>query len=319
MKPISLSLLLCLLASCGATELVVDETGGMEEPSASASNQAAISCAPRMSVFPVGAAHNIGYDAASCSGGCAISCPDQHANSDWGGSHHGIDVFAFQRAPLVAVASGTIVRVGTVSSTSGLRVRLRDACGWEYYYGHMDQAVVTQGQTVQAGQLIGYMGRTGTSSTHLHFNVSPDGNYSNDINPFNLLNATSPTACAAPPPPPPPPPAGCGTLGPGEGLVAGQALTSCDGRFTLAMQGDGNVVLYQGGTPLWHTGTNGTAGHSLQMQGDGNLVLYTAGGVALWHTFTFGHGGASLAVQDDGNMVLYQGGTALWHTQTCCH
>ncbi|MCA9711625.1 MAG: hypothetical protein KDK70_37665, partial [Myxococcales bacterium] len=93
-----------------------------------------VSCDPTMHVFPVAGAHNIGYDHASCgTGTCQVSCPDAHANSDWGGDHHGIDVFAHHRADLVAVTDAVVVRVGVVSSTSGIRVRLRDACGWEYY------------------------------------------------------------------------------------------------------------------------------------------------------------------------------------------
>ncbi len=310
------SLVLLGLVSCGPTELTID-TGAMEEPEAGAS-EAAISCAPRMSVFPVGADHNIGYDVSCSSGTCPISCPDAHANSDWGGDHHGVDVFAFHRAPLVAVTAGTITKVGTISGSGVMRVSLRDSCGWVYYYGHLDQAVVTVGQTVQAGQLLGYMGKTGAASTHLHFNVST-GTYSNDINPFNLLKATTGTACATPPPPPAPSPVGCGALEAGAGLTSGQSLSSCDGRFTLAMQSDGNLVLYFGGAPLWHTYTNGRGGYSLQMQGDGNLVLYTAAGTPLWHTHTNERFGARLALQDDGNLVLYQGGTVLWHSQTCCH
>ena len=158
----------------------------------------AVSCSPRMSVFPVSAPHNIGYDYASCkTGTCATACPDQHANSDWSAAagHHGIDVFAYRGAPLVAVANGTIMKSGWASSTSGIRVRLRDDCGWEYYYGHLDEAKVSEGQRVVAGQVVGFMGNTGTGGVHLHFNVSPDGNYNQDINPFNLLWWTSNTDC----------------------------------------------------------------------------------------------------------------------------
>jgi hypothetical protein len=121
------------------------------------------------------------------------------------------------------------------------------------------------------------MGRSGAASTHLHFNLSPDGRYSSDINPFDLLKRTSGTACAAPPPPPAPvapPPAGCGNLLPGQQLNPGQSKVSCDGRFTLVMQGDGNLVLYQQGRALWNTQTNGRGGHHAVMQSDGNFVLY---------------------------------------------
>lgn len=279
----------------------------------------AVVCAPTMHVFPVADAHNIGYDEASCgSGTCDISCPDAHANSDWGGAHHGIDVFAYDRAPLVAVTDGVIRRVGVVSDTSGLRVRLKDECGWEYYYGHLDEAVVVEGQHVEAGQLIGYMGRTGTSSVHLHFNVSPDGNYSSDINPFPLLKDTSPTACGgdlppAPPPElPPPPPAGCGSMVANDVLYANQSITSCDGRFSLVMQGDGNLVLYQGNDALWHTQTHGQPGHVAVMQNDGNLVLYTQDFVPLWNSVTYGHPGSVLRLQDDGRLVIYDGGSPIW-------
>ncbi len=259
-----------------------------------------------------------GYDHRTCSSGtCAVSCPDRNANSDWGGSHHGIDIFARRNAPLVAVANARVVAVGVVSSTSGLRVRLRDDCGWEYYYGHLESAAVRVGQRVSAGQLIGRMGNSGTGGVHLHFNVSPDGRYSSDINPYNLLVQTSPTACAAPPPPPPPPaPTNCGHLGSNQALRPYQNVTSCNGRYNLVHQGDGNVVLYRGGTALWHTRTNGRSTSTFVMQGDGNLVLYGTNGAALWHPGTHGNPGATLSVQDDGNVVIYRNGRALWSTGT---
>lgn len=327
MRTLSLWLAAATLASCGvdSTLVVGDSDSPLEGAEEVASTDQAITCAATMSVFPVGAQHNIGYDAASCgSGTCRISCPDQNANSDWNGAagHHGIDIFAFHRAPLVAVSAGTVVAVGTPSGTSGLRVRLRDRCGWEYYYGHMNEAVVRVNQTVSAGQLLGYMGRTGTASTHLHFNIAANGNYSSDINPFNLLKATSPTACAAPPEPEPQPqpqPApGCGTLASNTQLGVNESVASCDGRFTLVMQGDGNLVLYQQGFPIWHTATNGRGGARAAMQGDGNFVLYTASNGVLFHTFTNGRPGAYLAVQNDGNLVVYQGGVARWNSGTCC-
>ncbi len=281
-----------------------------------------------MSVFPVAEPHNIGYDAASCgTGTCQVSCPDVHANSDWGGAHHGVDVFARRGAPLVAVADGTIVAVGVPSSTSGLRVRLRDRCGWEYYYGHLDGASVQSGQSVHAGQLIGSMGNSGTSGVHVHFNVSPDGGYYNDINPFQLLVATSPTACSAAPPPPPPPPStpptapqhGCGIFGPNEVLAAGQSMPACNGAYTLQHQTDGNVVLYNAasGAPVWSTGTYGQATAALIIQGDGNLVLYSAAGTPLWSSNTSGQNNAVAVVQDDGNLVVYAAGLrAVWSTDT---
>lgn len=121
---------------------------------------------------------------------------------------------------------------------------------------------------------------------------------------------------AGPPPAHPPVPTSCGAIAPGHGLSRGQSWASCDDRFSLAMQGDGNLVLYSNGVPLWATGTNGRGGDVVVMQGDGNLVLYSEHSHPLFASGTHGHGGASLAIQDDGNMVVYQGTHPLWATNT---
>ncbi|MEO7331147.1 MAG: GH25 family lysozyme, partial [Minicystis sp.] len=118
------------------------------------------------------------------------------------------------------------------------------------------------------------------------------------------------------------PPAGtCGTLVPNQSLGIDQATTSCDGRFTLVQQGDGNLVLYSDKEgALWATGTDGTTGEVAVMQDDGNLVVYAPGGKPLWDSGTWGHPGAWLAIQDDGNLVIYgPQGKALWDTGTWGH
>ncbi len=115
------------------------------------------------------------------------------------------------------------------------------------------------------------------------------------------------------------PPASCGKLAPGGVLATNAPLTSCDGRFSLVMQGDGNMVLYHNGRgAIWNTATTGTAARHTVMQTDGNFVLYPPSGPAIWHTHT-NSPGAFLAVQNDGNLVVYSsGGQALWNSGTCC-
>ncbi len=299
--------------------------------------QSNVLCGPTMSLFPVAAPHNIGYDHASCSGptGCEVSCPDRNANSDWSpaATHNGIDIFAHEGAPLVAVADGEVVAVGVASDTSGIRVKIRDACGWSYYYGHLQSAAVREREHVRAGDIIGYMGHTGAASTHLHFNVSP-GSYKEDINPIDLLVATSPTACGAPPEPgpsepapdpvpepepePPAPPSGtCGVMVAGDALGVDEVLASCDGRFSLVAQRDGNLVLYQnGGAALWHTQTHGNTMGGAFMQEDGNFVVYDANGVALWHTSTHGRPGTYLHLRDDAALILFDGAEPVWWSGT---
>jgi hypothetical protein len=109
----------------------------------------------------------------------------------------------------------------------------------------------------------------------------------------------------------------CGTLTANQQLSSGQSLASCNGTYSLSMQGDGNLVLYRAGTSLWSSGTANSAASRALMQGDGNLVLYNSSGTALWSSKTGGNSGAKLDVQNDGNVVIYSAsGTALWSTDT---
>jgi hypothetical protein len=115
----------------------------------------------------------------------------------------------------------------------------------------------------------------------------------------------------------------CGSLQPGVTLTRNQSVSSCDGRFYLSMQSDGNLVLYEGlpghpTTAIWSTGTYGTGGQRAVMQGDGNFVLYDSANRALWSSGTWNNPGAYLAVQNDGNVVVYKGSTPLWASNTCC-
>jgi cell wall-associated NlpC family hydrolase len=97
----------------------------------------------------------------------------------------------------------------------------------------------------------------------------------------------------------------------GKRLTPGTILRSPNGRYRLIMQGDGNLVVYQGSKAKWSTGTSGHPGASAVMQGDGNLVVYRSG-KPLWQSDTDHHPGAVLDMQDDGNLVIYWNGKALW-------
>jgi hypothetical protein len=134
-----------------------------------------------------------------------------------------------------------------------------------------------------------------------------------DVTAFGFMHADCVAgAQVGNPSPPAPPPAPCGLLPSAASLGPGASVTSCDGRYTFVVQAsDGNVVEYEGSTPLWNSHTEGHPGDSIVMQGDGNLVLY-AGSKALWASSTYGHPGAYFAVQDDGNIVVYEGSTPLW-------
>ena len=114
---------------------------------------------------------------------------------------------------------------------------------------------------------------------------------------------------------PPAAPASPDTLYPGQQLDPGSQLSSADGRYTLVMQTDGNLVEYVADQPVWASGTY-DPGSVLQAQADGNVVIYGPGHVAVWATNT-DQPGSVLVVQDDGNIVVYAPGhTPVWATGT---
>lgn len=82
--------------------------------------------------------------------------------------------------PVVAAASGTVQRAGRVW-TGGNRVTILHSNGVVSYYGHLSAILVQPGQTVSAGDIIGYIGNTGytlgATGCHLHFEVSGAVNF----------------------------------------------------------------------------------------------------------------------------------------------
>ena len=113
----------------------------------------------------------------------------------------------------------------------------------------------------------------------------------------------------------------CGVLRSGQQLLTDDVRWSCDGRFYLVMQGDGNLVLYYVGVgALWSSDTFGTGANRALMQSDGNFVVMDGGGQIWFASGTSGATGAFLAVQTDGNLVVYDGGgTPWWDSGTCCY
>jgi Papain-like cysteine protease AvrRpt2 len=113
------------------------------------------------------------------------------------------------------------------------------------------------------------------------------------------------------------PPAGrADVLWPPDALAPTERLRAPSSPLQLVLQTDGNLVLYDSGTAIWASGTNGRAVSQAAMQADGNLVLVGPGGV-VWETRTGGHPGARLVLQDDGNAVVYGiDGRPLWATGT---
>ena len=107
-----------------------------------------------------------------------------------------------------------------------------------------------------------------------------------------------------------------------ERLYAGHKLTSLNGRYTLAVQYDGNVVIYatESNKPVWSTKTAGRAlGEHIYlcMQSDQNIVLYVED-EPIWASKTRKTNVKNivLSLQNDGNLVGFGDTKQFWASET---
>ena len=117
----------------------------------------------------------------------------------WGRMHQGIDISGAGNfgSNIYAVASGTVISVYNACPSQGNgygdpcgggmgnEIVIDHGNGYVTTYGHLHQTVAVRvGQTVDRGQLIGYMGNSGSSTgAHLHYEVSYNGS---NIDPLSL-------------------------------------------------------------------------------------------------------------------------------------
>ena len=99
--------------------------------------------------------------------------------------HQGIDLAAPAGTPIYATRTG-VVTIATYSNSAGWYVSINHGDGYSSIYMHMTSYVVSSGQAVSAGQLIGYVGSTGISTgPHLHFGIAKNGRY---VNPAGFIS-----------------------------------------------------------------------------------------------------------------------------------
>ncbi len=88
--------------------------------------------------------------------------------------HEGIDILAPKHSPAVACANGVVTRVEE-NTLGGKVVFLRpDNAFYTLYYAHLDSQIVTSGQRVKTGEVVGLTGNTGNAKftvSHLHFGI----------------------------------------------------------------------------------------------------------------------------------------------------
>lgn len=98
--------------------------------------------------------------------------------------HRGVDLEASEGSSVLAVADGTV----TVSASDliyGEQITIQHADGMLTTYSHLSERLVSEGDSVRQGQIIGRSGATGwATGPHLHLDVQVNGEY---VDPLEAL------------------------------------------------------------------------------------------------------------------------------------
>ena len=99
-------------------------------------------------------------------------------------NHKGVDLAGSRGTPIKASKAG-VVTVRTSSRSAGNYVTIKHDDTYSSIYMHLENSIVSRGQMVSQGQVIGYMGDSGiTTGVHLHFGIIKNGSY---VNPANYM------------------------------------------------------------------------------------------------------------------------------------
>lgn len=148
----------------------------------------------------------------------AVTYTNDFGQARAGGGHQGNDLMAAKRSPVVAVEEGT-VEFWTTSASAGCMLYLKGASGTMYEYIHLNNDLtlrndnrgkcvagvsyapgLVDGQHVDAGQLIAFVGDSGDANgiaSHLHFEVHPNGGKA--VSPYPYLKKAAQLLAPAPP------------------------------------------------------------------------------------------------------------------------
>jgi murein DD-endopeptidase MepM/ murein hydrolase activator NlpD len=97
--------------------------------------------------------------------------------------HTGMDFTAAVGTEIFATGNGQVGKVEMDGRGYGNNVILNHGYGYQTLYGHMSKIIVRPGQKIKRGDLIGYVGNSGTSTgPHLHYEVRKNGNPVNPVN-----------------------------------------------------------------------------------------------------------------------------------------
>ncbi len=97
--------------------------------------------------------------------------------------HTGMDFSAESGTEIYATGNGKVVKVEKSRRGYGNHIIIDHGYGYKTLYAHMRKFNVRRGQEIKRGEIIGYVGSTGTSvAPHLHYEVLKNGQQVNPIN-----------------------------------------------------------------------------------------------------------------------------------------
>ncbi|MEC7864031.1 MAG: peptidoglycan DD-metalloendopeptidase family protein [Bacteroidota bacterium] len=97
--------------------------------------------------------------------------------------HAGMDFSAKTGTPIYATGDGKIFKVRKSRRGYGNHVIIDHGFGYKTLYAHMSKYIVRRGEKVKRGDVIGYVGSSGTSvAPHLHYEVHYNGKKINPVN-----------------------------------------------------------------------------------------------------------------------------------------
>lgn len=99
--------------------------------------------------------------------------------------HNGMDFAASVGAEVYATGKG-VVKKASHGHGYGKKIEIDHGFGYETDYGHLNEFNVKRGDSVQRGEVIGYIGNTGLSTgSHLHYEIRKNGSPINPVNYFH--------------------------------------------------------------------------------------------------------------------------------------
>jgi murein DD-endopeptidase MepM/ murein hydrolase activator NlpD len=97
--------------------------------------------------------------------------------------HAGMDFTAPTGTDVYATGNGKVISVKRSRRGFGNHIVIDHGYGYETVYAHMNEFNVRKGQNIKRGEIIGYVGSTGTSTApHLHYEVHKNGKAVNPVN-----------------------------------------------------------------------------------------------------------------------------------------